>query len=165
MRRRADMNIFTKVSGLAQQTRYVWERRAPTEGGGEVSRVRTPPCPTPTPSILGRGGSTCHLLLVLMLSVNTSVPKITWGVIGRTRYWMFQVLIGKTEAWRHFEIRNNPSQTNVHVHTPSFASKVSLWLLYRLFEVEFIKNASISTASWGLCSNVPSTGPLGGWVQ
>lgn len=22
----------------------------------------------------------------------------------------------------------------------------------------------LSTASWGLCSNVPSTGPVGGWV-
>lgn len=25
--------------------------------------------------------------------------------------------------------------------------------------------ACVSTASWGLCSNVPSTGPVGGWVR
>lgn len=64
-------------------------------------------------------------------------------------------------------------QTNKHIvllrslPSPASASFSAIVLISNL-AVEWtkwlVKIVFLSTASWGLCSNVPSTGPAGGWV-
>lgn len=124
------MNIFTKVPGLAQQTRYVQQLG--------------PQCQAPAQH-----------------PVSPKSPREWWWLQDECSLW---VLKAKWERHRKlvrvqfFLLKHKfcrlSREFNIHL---------ILWI--KVFLGLFVETASVSAANWGLCSNVPSMGPLGGWVH
>lgn len=172
------MNIFTKVPGLAQQTRYVCGafgnksntkfcglsfNQTCTSQEGCINQCRKRHIKVRPTSMTHCGFVEENTYVVQITSIRLGKP---WNNILLCFNWqtdLFHAYIVMEQIKCNFNWNVNSSKSYVFYWLLSWHIFID-WLLYMCSLLENMLRVLdfFPLASWGLCSNVPSTGPVGG---